>query len=106
MAWKTRIGSTAIAVALGLAGFAQPRVAHAVTCADVIMQNSLTHVIYGAGGSAITPTLAKVAYTLSQANPPIIVFYADPGAQAGYDAFRDGNAGKTAAPFKYWHAAG
>jgi len=72
----------------------------------VITQNSLTHVIFGAGGSAITPTLANVAYLLSKANPPINVFYSDPGAQAGYDAFRDGNAGKTAAPFKYWRSAG
>jgi len=72
----------------------------------VISQNNLTHVIFGAGGSAITPTLAKVAYLLSQASPPINVFYSDPGAQAGYDAFRDGNAGKTAAPFKYWRSAG
>ena len=105
MAWKTRIGPTAIALALGLAGFAHPGVALAVTCADVITQNSLTHVIYGAGGSAITPTLAKVAYTLSQANPPIIVFYADPGAQTGFEQFRDSKAGTAASPFKYWITA-
>ncbi|HEY5372538.1 MAG TPA: hypothetical protein VIK01_02585, partial [Polyangiaceae bacterium] len=106
MALNTRIGPAAVAAAVGLAALAGAGSARAVTCADVITQNSLTHVIFGAGGSAITPTLAKVAYALSQANPPINVFYSDPGAQAGYDAFRDGNAGKTAAPFKYWHAVG
>src|SRR5450631_842277 len=105
MALNTRIGPAAVAAAVGLAALAGAGSARAVTCADVITQNSLTHVIFGAGGSAITPTLAKVAYALSQANPPINVFYSDPGAQAGYDAFRDGNAGKTAAPFKYWRAA-
>jgi hypothetical protein len=87
---------------VGLAAAGQ---AKAVTCADVISTNNLTHVIFGAGGSAITPTLAKVAYFLSKANPPINVFYSDPGAQAGYDAFIAGNAGKTAAPFKYWRTA-
>ncbi|HEY3665953.1 MAG TPA: hypothetical protein VGL19_08140 [Polyangiaceae bacterium] len=100
-----RIRSTAVATAAGIAGLAAAGSAQAVTCADVITQNNLTHVIFGAGGSAITPTLAKVAYLLSQADPPINVFYSDPGAQAGYDAFRDGNAGKTAAPFKYWRSA-
>jgi hypothetical protein len=90
---------------VGLAALAGAGSASAVTCADVIAQNNLTHVIFGAGGSAITPTLAKVAYALSKANPPINVFYSDPGAQAGYDAFRDGNAGKTAAPFKYWRTS-
>ena len=100
----TRIGPRAVAAAALLAGLATTGAAHAVTCADVIAQNNLTHVIFGAGGSAITPTLAKVAYLLTKANPPINVFYADPGAQAGYDQFKDGTAGKTAAPFKYWRA--
>ncbi len=91
----------AVAAALGVASFVAARPARAITCADVVGTN-LTHVIYGAGGSAITPTLARVAYLLSKANPPITVFYSDPGAQAGYDAFIAGTAGKTAAPFKYW----
>ena len=105
MALKNRLGPKSIALALGVAGLAGAGHARAVTCADVISANNLTHVIFGAGGSAITPTLAKVAYLLSQANPPINVFYSDPGAQAGYDAFVAGNAGKTAAPFKYWRTA-
>ncbi|MEO8903401.1 MAG: hypothetical protein ABI488_14405 [Polyangiaceae bacterium] len=102
---KNRLGPKTVALALGLAGLAGAGHARAVTCADVITQNSLSHVIFGAGGSAITPTLAKVAYLLSKANPPITVFYSDPGAQAGYDAFVAGTAGKTATPFKYWLAA-
>jgi len=56
----------AAAAAMGLASIAHAGSAYAVTCADVITANSLTHVIYGAGGSAITPTLAKVALALSQ----------------------------------------
>jgi hypothetical protein len=50
--------------------------------------------------------LAKVALVLSQATPPLIVFYSDPGAQVGYDLFRDNAAagkGTTTSPaFKYW----
>jgi hypothetical protein len=105
MALNTRIGPAAVAAALGLASVAGAGSAQAVTCADVITQNNLTHVIFGAGGSAITPTLAQVAYLLGKADPPISVFYSDPGAQAGYDSFQAGNAGKTATPFKYWLAA-
>jgi len=70
-------------------------VAHAVTCESLNLPNP----IYGAGGSAITPTLAAVALQLSKAEPPITVFYADPGAQKGYDAFA-ANAIKVS--FKYW----
>ena len=58
--------------------------------------------IYGSGGSAITATLAKVAYVLSKANPPITVFYQDAGgAQVGYQSFKNGTGGTTARPFKY-----
>jgi hypothetical protein len=99
MALNRRIGSTAVATAVGLLALAAAGTAHAVACADLISTNSLTHVIYGAGGSAITPTLAAVALALSKANPPITVFYTDPGAQAGYDAFATG---KTTLAFKYW----
>lgn len=106
MAWKTKIRPAALSAALGLATLAGAGSAHAVTCSTVVSTNSLTHVIYGAGGSAITPTLAKVAYLLSKANPPITVFYQDAtGAQGGYDSFKAGTGGKTAAPFKYWLTA-
>jgi hypothetical protein len=104
MALNTRIRPAAVAAALGLAALAGAGSAKAAACADVITQYNLTHVIFGAGGSAITPTLAAVALALGQANPPINVFYSDPGAQVGYDAFRDGTGGKTV-PFKYWRAA-
>lgn len=103
MAWKTRIGPAALAAAVGLVTLAGAGSAHAVPCSTVVSTKGLTHVIYGAGGSAITPTLAAVAYQLSKANPPITVFYQDAtGAQGGYDAFKAGSGGKTAAPFKYW----
>ena len=103
MLLNTRIGPTAVAAALGLASLAGAGSAHAVTCSAVITANNLTHVIYGSGGSAITATLAKVAYVLSKANPPIFVFYQDAGgAQVGYQSFKNGTGGTTARPFKYW----
>src|SRR6185369_14836234 len=106
MAFNTRIGPTAIAAALGLAALANAGSAQAVTCSSVIAEKGLTHVIYGAGGSAITATLAKVAYVLSKANPPITVFYQDAGgAQVGYQSFKNNAGGTTARPFKYWIAA-
>lgn len=103
MALNTRIGPTAIAAALGLAALANAGSAHAITCSAVIADKGLTHVIYGSGGSAITATLAKVAYVLSKANPPITVFYQDAGgAQVGYQSFKNGTGGTTARPFKYF----
>ncbi|HKO47917.1 MAG TPA: hypothetical protein VJV79_09350 [Polyangiaceae bacterium] len=106
MALNTRIGPTAVAAALGLAALAGAGSVKAITCAEVAQSAPGTlkdHVIYGAGGSAITATLARVALTLSKADPPILVFFADPGAQQGYNYFRDGNgAGKTGSEFKYW----
>ena len=103
MALNTRIGPTALAAALGLAALAGAGSAKAVSCASVIAAKSLTNVIYGSGGSAITPTLAKVALVLSTANPPVTVFYQDAGgAQVGYDTFKAGTGGTTARPYKYW----
>jgi len=106
MALNTRIGPTAVAAALGFAALVGAGSAHAVTCSSVVSSKGLTHVIYGSGGSAITATLAKVAYVLSTANPPITVFYQDAGgAQVGYQSFKNGNGGTTARPFKYWLSA-
>lgn len=106
MASNTRIGPTALAAALGLSALVSAGSAHAVTCSSVIAANSLSHVIFGSGGSAITPTLAKVAYVLGKANPPIFVFYQDAGgAQVGYQTFTNGTGGTAARPFKYWLAA-
>lgn len=104
MAFKTRIGPIAASSAVCLLASLHAGAAHAAvpTCQSVIDAGQLKHVVFGAGGSAITPTLAKVAYVLSQANPPITVFYSDPGAQTGFENFRDGKAGTAAAPFKYW----
>ncbi|HEY0463038.1 MAG TPA: hypothetical protein VGC79_02465 [Polyangiaceae bacterium] len=108
MALNTRIGPAAVAAALGLAALAGAGSAHADTCSSVITTKNLNpdHVIYGSGGSAITATLAQVAYVLSKANPPIYVFYQDAGgAQVGYQSFKTNKGGTTARPFKYWLAA-
>ena len=110
MALNTRIGlhpalRWPVAAALGLAALAGTGSAQAVTCSSVISSRNLSHVIFGSGGSAITATLAKVAYKLSQANPPINVFYQDNGgAQVGYQSFKNGTGGTTSRPFKYFLA--
>ncbi|MES1177514.1 MAG: hypothetical protein ABUL62_24540 [Myxococcales bacterium] len=110
MALNTRIGPTAAAAALGLAALAGAGSAKAVTCTSVVgsLPEALkTHVIYGSGGSAITPTLAKVAYVLSQsATNPVFVFYQDgKGAGTGLATFKAGNGGTTGNTFKYWLTA-
>ncbi len=113
MALNTRIGPTALAAALGLAALGSAGAAHAddTLCSDVktsVLANSPnTHFIFGSGGSAITPTLAKVAYVLSQsADQPIFVFYQDGGgAAAGYGAFVGQSGGKSSNKFKYWKVA-
>ena len=109
MALNTRIGPTAVAAALGLAALAGAGSVHAVTCSSVIgtfPAATQAHVIFGSGGSAITPTLAKVAYVLSKSNPPIFVFYQDgKGAGTGYASFKKGTGGTTGNAFKYWLTA-
>lgn len=106
MAFNTRIGPKAAAAVLGLSALASAGSAHAVTCSSVVASLPAAlqaHVIYGSGGSAITPTLAKVAYVLSQASSPIFVFYQDgKGAGTGLATFKAGNGGTTGNAFKYW----
>jgi hypothetical protein len=108
MALNTRIGPTAVAAALGLAALAGAARAQAddVKCSDVVaaLPDALkTHVIYGSGGSAITPTLSQVAFVLSQSSTPVFVFYQDgKGAGTGYDSFINGNGGLTSNKFRYW----
>jgi hypothetical protein len=111
MALNTRIGPTAAAAALGLAALAGAGSAHAQTpptgsCSAVVASLASPlkdHVIYGSGGSAITPTLAQVAYVLSKSDKPIFVFYQDGGgAGAGYTSFVEGSGGKATSKFRYW----
>jgi len=63
--------------------------------------------IYGAGGSAVTPTLKNVATALAGLPEAerITIFYSDPGACAGYGYWRDPQA-TNERTFKYWNAAG
>lgn len=61
--------------------------------------------IYGAGGSAETATIAKVAtYFAGLAEHPITVFWADPGACAGYQQYLNNSITNSAV--KYWDASG
>jgi len=71
----------------------------AVPCSELNLPNP----IYGAGGSAITATLGRVASALAGLPEPITILFADPGACIGYQAFLESNVTTT---FKYWDATG
>ncbi|MGE0321881.1 MAG: hypothetical protein AB7S68_06250 [Polyangiaceae bacterium] len=75
------------------------RSASAAPCADLNLPNP----IYGAGGSAITATLAKVATALAGAAEPVTILFSDPGACNGFAQFADNRITGT---FKYWDASG
>ncbi|HTQ05531.1 MAG TPA: hypothetical protein VMI54_16830 [Polyangiaceae bacterium] len=61
--------------------------------------------IYGAGGSAETATIAKVAtYFASLTDHPITIFWTDPGACAGYQQYLNNSITNSAV--KYWDASG
>jgi hypothetical protein len=86
----------AAAVSLGVL---IPAGAAAVPCSSLGLPNP----IYGSGGSAITNTLRAVAVELAKLpeDERVTIFFADPGACSGYQAFLDENV-KT--QFKYWSA--
>jgi hypothetical protein len=79
------------------------RTAQAAPCADL----QLPRPLYGAGGSATTPTLKLIATAL--ANLPederVTIFFSDPGACTGYEYFRNPDPLATAS-YRYWDAAG
>jgi hypothetical protein len=91
--WSTR------AIVPGALSLSLTAPALAVPCSELNLPNP----IYGAGGSAITATLGKVATELAKLPEPITVLFADPGACIGYQAFLDNSVTTT---FKYWDAAG
>lgn len=68
---------------------------------------NLPNSIYGGGGSAVTPTLGKIAARLSTLNQadngadPIHIFYSDPSACTGYDYLANPSKGRPTT-FKYW----
>jgi hypothetical protein len=73
------------------------------TCASL----NPTNAIYGAGGSAITATIQRVAAALRAED--IWIFYADPSACEGYGYFLDGSVPNDATlqkKYKYWEANG
>lgn len=91
---------------LGLAMFSgawllAPR-ARAQTVPDCSTLN-LSRPIYGAGGSAVTADLQKVAAALAALSDPITILYSDPAACPGFSGFLSGNVTGT---FKYWSADG
>ena len=91
--WATR------AIIPGAAALTLASPALAVPCSELNLPNP----VYGAGGSAITATLGKVATALAALPEPITILFADPGACIGYQAFLESNVTTT---FKYWDAAG
>jgi len=65
----------------------------------------LPNPIYGAGGSAETQTIGAVAtYLAGLQDHPITIFWWDPGACQGYQAYLNNAITNTAV--KYWNAAG
>lgn len=81
---------------LPLAAVATPASAQdAPLCSDLDLPNP----VYGAGGSAITQTLARVASALAGVDDPITILFSDPSACTGFEAFLDNT---TTAQFKYW----
>lgn len=96
---RKRWSSTSVLLASVSAGVCLASPALAVPCADL----NLPRPVYGAGGSAITATLGKVATALAGLPEPVTVLFADPGACIGYQAFLDGTVTTT---LKYWDAAG
>ncbi|HMJ10446.1 MAG TPA: hypothetical protein VK524_03515, partial [Polyangiaceae bacterium] len=87
------------AAAAGLAGFAAREV-HAAPCSQ------LTNPVYGAGGSAFTPTFQVVAPVLLRANPPITLVYQDPSACDGYGRFGDSPQPSLTGTARFWDASG
>jgi hypothetical protein len=79
------------------------RSAAAAPCAET----GLPRPVYGAGGSAVTPTMKSVAVAL--ANLPeeerVTIYFSDPGACSGYEYFRNPDPLLTAS-FRYWDPSG
>lgn len=77
--------------------------AAAAPCAEV----TDGRVVYGAGGSAITPTLKSVSIALLtlEEDERLQVFYHEPGACSGYGIWRNPDP-TLEVSFKYWDAAG
>lgn len=68
-------------------------------CDDLALPNP----IYGAGGSAITPSLRQVAPYLASLPEPVSLIFSDPSACNGYAAFL---ADAVTTTFRYWGADG
>ena len=95
--------SRLIATPVSLAAILVCHSAAAAPCADVTTGKA----VYGAGGSAITPTLKKVAAALQtlEEEERLTVFYHEPGACSGYGIWRTPDPTLEVA-FKYWDEAG
>ncbi len=79
--------------------------AQAQNCTD-LPDYDASKSVFGAGGSAVTPTLRNVARALAslpaESEDRIRIFYADPGACTGYAYWRA--PGSTERSFRYWDA--
>jgi hypothetical protein len=101
--FRSRLAGVVAAGACVLA----PALANAAPC-----PTDLPNPLYGAGGSAVTATLGAVATALAKLPDAerITLFYWDPGACLGYQAFaeKDTGSGLATRPayFKYWNANG
>jgi hypothetical protein len=75
----------------------------AAPCSEV----PVARAVYGAGGSAVTPTIKNVATALAglPEGETLTIFYHDPGACTGYGYFRSPDP-TLEVSFRYWDATG
>lgn len=92
-----------IAFAVTLAATTFTVSSQAAPCGDEVTGPA----VYGAGGSAVTPTLKNVAVALQGAaeEDRLTILYHDPGACTGYGVFRAPDP-TLEVSFKYWDADG
>lgn len=94
--WLTSPAALSFAAVTAFSSVAQAQV---LPCTDYQLPNP----IYGAGGSAVTPTIKAVATALASLTDPITILYSDPGACDGYLDFK---AGSTTRNFRFWSSTG
>ena len=97
-----------LAFACGAATFGASLPALAQAVPDCSTVPEFANAVFGAGGSAVSPTLSEVARAVASSNAPaeekFTIFYWAPSACTGYRAFNDGVSPATAQTFTYYVA--
>lgn len=97
-----------LAFACGAATFGASLPALAQAVPDCSTVPEFANAVFGAGGSAVSPTLSEVARAVASSNAPaeekFTIFYWAPSACIGYRAFNEGVSPATAQSFTYYVA--